>query len=130
MFDEGTPQGWPRSLDDRRPRTLKDYVGNDDVTEILRHQMLLGTVPRLVFFYGPSGSGKTTLAHILTRHHFCLNRTGLGDPCMQCANCRKNINSFWEFNEWTGADMNEQWGYWLGMRSEMERPTYDFFFEQ
>lgn len=132
MSNEGTSQGGPRSLDDRRPRTLKEYIGNEDVTAILRQQMLLGTTPRMVFFYGPTGSGKTTLAHILARHHLCLNRSGIGDPCMQCANCTKDMTLFFEFHEWTGAEMDEQWrSWWLQMRSFLEeRPSYVVFLDE
>ncbi len=119
------------SLDDRRPRFLRQLVGNRSVTQRLAEQMKRGTVPNRVFLFGPTGSGKTTLARILVRHFFCENRIGVGDPCGECETCRKGLGDIFEYEQWTAARLEQNWGWWeANGRSVLSRSNWAFFIDE
>jgi len=125
-----TPE-W-RSLEDLRPRSLKEFIGNEGVKTLLGGQMRNGFLPRRIFLYGPSGAGKTTLAHILSRYAFCKIRKGFGNPCGECPMCKTDLYSISNFHEWTGADVDEQWKWWLGARTEsfLDNPRTVLFIDE
>lgn len=118
------------SLDDLRPKTLAELPGNDVVRKILSQQMLAGSVPQLVLFHGPSGSGKTTFSHILAAHRYCLERKGIGDPCRRCVMCKKGVAAIMDFEEFTGADLEDQWKWWLSRRSMLLKQSITFFLDE
>lgn len=54
-----------------RPKMLKDFLGNEDVTRSLRALMEREEMPHTLLFTGPSGCGKTTLARIVAARLKC-----------------------------------------------------------
>jgi DNA polymerase III gamma/tau subunit len=54
-----------------RPKLLKDFLGNEDVTKSLRSMMEREEIPHTLLFTGPSGCGKTTLARIVAARLKC-----------------------------------------------------------
>jgi replication-associated recombination protein RarA len=118
------------SLDDLRPRTLAQMPGNAAVRQLLSRQMHSGNVPQRILFHGPSGAGKTTFSHILAAHRYCLNRTGIGDPCRRCVMCKKGLSVIMDFQEFTGADLEDQWKWWLARRSMLAMPSITFFLDE
>jgi len=113
-----SPPIGPR-LDDRRPRFLKDLVGNEHVKLRLREQMRRGRTPRRAFFFCPTGSGKTTSSRILAAHFFCDNRVGIGDPCGRCGPCQTPLESISDYAEWPGEWAEAHWHWWAGNGQEL-----------
>lgn len=54
-----------------RPKLLKDFLGNEEVTKSLRAMMEREEIPHTLLFTGPSGCGKTTLARIVAARLKC-----------------------------------------------------------
>ena len=69
-----------------RPRTFDDVVGQDHITETLKHQVASGRLSHAYLFTGTRGTGKTTCAKILSRAVNCQNPVD-GNPCNQCPAC-------------------------------------------
>ena len=57
-----------------RPKLLKDFLGNEDITKALRSMMEREEMPHTILFTGPSGCGKTTLARIFASRLKCSQR--------------------------------------------------------
>lgn len=53
-----------------RPKTLTEYVGNEDIKDRCKTFIDNNEIPHLLF-YGKAGTGKTTLAKILVNHIEC-----------------------------------------------------------
>jgi DNA polymerase III subunit gamma/tau len=70
-----------------RPQTLSEVVGQDPVTQTLRHAVESGKIAHAYLFCGPRGTGKTSTARILAKAVNCPNQTG-GEPCNACEMCR------------------------------------------
>lgn len=70
-----------------RPKTFSEVVGQEHITETLRHQVAEGRVGHAYLFTGTRGTGKTTCARILAKAVNCLDPID-GAPCCQCAACR------------------------------------------
>ena len=70
-----------------RPKTFSEVVGQEHITETLRHQVAEGRVGHAYLFTGTRGTGKTTCARILAKAVNCLAPID-GAPCCQCAACR------------------------------------------
>ena len=71
-----------------RPRRFADVLGQQQVIQILKNQVLSKHYHHAYLFYGASGTGKTTTARLLA---MCLNCYSAGkrdEPCGQCDNCR------------------------------------------
>jgi DNA polymerase-3 subunit gamma/tau len=73
-----------------RPQTLSEVVGQEHVTQTLRHAVASGRVAHAYLFCGPRGTGKTSSGRILAKAINCLNPEQ-GEPCNSCALC-KSIN--------------------------------------
>ena len=70
-----------------RPQTLSEVVGQEPVTQTLRHAVESGKIAHAYFFCGPRGTGKTSMARILAKAVNCPNQAG-GEPCNTCDMCR------------------------------------------
>jgi DNA polymerase III subunit gamma/tau len=70
-----------------RPQTLREVVGQEPVTQTLRHTVESGKIAHAYLFCGPRGTGKTSMARILAKAVNCPNQAG-GEPCNACDMCR------------------------------------------
>ena len=69
-----------------RPQTLAEVVGQEHVTQTLRHALERGKVAHAYLFCGPRGTGKTSTGRILAKAVNCL-QNGQGEPCNSCELC-------------------------------------------
>ena len=70
-----------------RPQTLSEVLGQEPVTQTLRHAVKGGKIAHAYLFCGPRGTGKTSTARILAKAVNCPNQAG-GEPCNACDMCR------------------------------------------
>jgi len=70
-----------------RPQTLSEVLGQEPVTQTLRHAVESGKIAHAYLFCGPRGTGKTSTARILAKAVNCPNQAG-GEPCNACDMCR------------------------------------------
>src|SRR4030043_939446 len=70
-----------------RPQTLADVIGQEQVTQTLRHALSAGRVSHAYLFCGPRGTGKTSTGRILAKAVNCLTN-GHGEPCNACSMCQ------------------------------------------
>jgi len=70
-----------------RPQTLSEVVGQEPVTQTLRHAVEGGKIAHAYLFCGPRGTGKTSTARILAKAVNCPNQAN-GEPCNACDMCR------------------------------------------
>ncbi len=70
-----------------RPETFAEVIGQEHVTEPLRHALANNRVNHAYLFSGPRGCGKTTSARILARALNC-EKAPISDPCGECQSCR------------------------------------------
>lgn len=76
-----------------RPRNIKDIVGQDSISEIIKNAAITNKLSHAYLFYGPRGSGKTSVARILAKLANCEKRNNdadfrkEGEPCNQCERC-------------------------------------------
>jgi DNA polymerase-3 subunit gamma/tau len=82
-----------------RPQTLSEVVGQQHVTETLRHSVINGRIAHAYLFCGPRGTGKTSTGRILAKAVNCLSTVD-GEPCNNCDMCRA-------FNEGSALDFIE-----------------------
>jgi DNA polymerase III subunit gamma/tau len=70
-----------------RPQNLSEVVGQEHVTQTLRHAVAGGRVAHAYLFCGPRGTGKTSTGRILAKAVNCLNPQQ-GEPCNSCDLCK------------------------------------------
>ena len=70
-----------------RPQALSEVVGQEHVTQTLRHAVANGRVAHAYLFCGPRGTGKTSTGRILAKAINCLN-PDQGEPCNSCTMCK------------------------------------------
>ena len=70
-----------------RPETFAEVIGQDHVTEPLRHALAANRVHHAYLFSGPRGCGKTTSARILARALNC-EKAPVSEPCGECQSCQ------------------------------------------
>jgi DNA polymerase-3 subunit gamma/tau len=69
-----------------RPQTLSEVLGQEPVTQTLRHAVEGGKIAHAYLFCGPRGTGKTSMARILAKAVNCPNQAN-GEPCNTCDMC-------------------------------------------
>ncbi len=69
-----------------RPRTFDDVVGQEQVTETLKNQIINNRTSHAYLMIGVRGTGKTTCAKILARALNCEHPEN-GNPCNKCDSC-------------------------------------------
>ena len=71
-----------------RSATFAEVIGQEHVTEPLRHALANGRINHAYLFSGPRGCGKTSSARILARSLNCVQGP-TPDPCGVCDSCRE-----------------------------------------
>lgn len=69
-----------------RPRTFSEVVGQEHITETLKHQVQSGNINHAYLFTGSRGTGKTSTAKIFAKAVNCVNNIN-GEPCFSCDVC-------------------------------------------
>jgi len=69
-----------------RPQTLGEVLGQEPITQTLRHAVEGGKIAHAYLFCGPRGTGKTSTARILAKAVNCPSQAG-GEPCNACDMC-------------------------------------------
>jgi DNA polymerase III subunit gamma/tau len=69
-----------------RSATFAEVIGQEHVTEPLRHALANGRINHAYLFSGPRGCGKTSSARILARSLNCVQGP-TPDPCGVCDSC-------------------------------------------
>jgi DNA polymerase-3 subunit gamma/tau len=74
-----------------RPRTFRELVGQEVVTQVLSGAIAEGRIGQAYLFAGPRGTGKTTTARILST---CINceQGPTAEPCGECGPCRSILD--------------------------------------
>ncbi|MDM8534421.1 DNA polymerase III subunit gamma/tau [Clostridiaceae bacterium HSG29] len=74
-----------------RPLVFDDVVGQDNVVNTIKNQVLNNSFGHAYLFSGIRGTGKTTIAKIFARSINCLNKED-ANPCNECNICKSIIN--------------------------------------
>ena len=76
-----------------RPKTLKDLVGQEVVSNTIYNSIKLNKIPNAFLFHGIRGTGKTSIARIIAKVINCEN--GIDNLCTKqfCKNCEDIINT-------------------------------------
>ena len=69
-----------------RPKDFSHVVGQHNIVETLRNQVINDRIAHAYLFCGSRGTGKTSTAKILARAINCEHPKN-GDPCGACQNC-------------------------------------------
>lgn len=73
-----------------RPKHFDDVIGQEHVTNTLRHAIKSGRIAHAYLFIGPRGIGKTTLSRIFAKALNCSHSDlPTSSPCDECDNCKE-----------------------------------------
>ncbi len=70
-----------------RPRAFRDFAGQEETTQALRHQVKSATFGHSYLFSGIRGTGKTSMAQVFAKAINCEDLQD-GEPCGKCGSCR------------------------------------------
>ena len=70
-----------------RPRVFADVIGQPQVTDTLKNELMSDRIAHAYLFTGSRGTGKTTCSKILAKAVNCLSPVN-GDPCCECSICK------------------------------------------
>ncbi len=88
-----------------RPSNFCDLVGQLEVSQIIKNEILNDKLSHAYLFSGPRGTGKTSTAKIIARMINCSNLSSDGVPCGTCESCL-NFNSSSDVVEIDAASNN------------------------
>lgn len=72
-----------------RPQRFRDIVGQNHITRTLQNALKDNRFSHAYLFSGPRGTGKTSAAKILAKAVNCEALYADGEPCDECAACRR-----------------------------------------
>ena len=75
-----------------RPQTFAEVIGQENIVDILKHQVTNNQVGHAYLFCGGRGTGKTSTAKIFSRAINCTNSHD-GEPCNECDICKGILNA-------------------------------------
>ena len=75
-----------------RPTSFDDFVGQSDVANVIKNEIINNRISHAYLFSGPRGTGKTSTAKIIARMINCSCLGANGVPCGKCDSCL-NINN-------------------------------------
>ncbi len=70
-----------------RPISFEDFVGQVEISNIIKNEILNDKISHAYLFSGPRGTGKTSTAKIIARMINCNNLNENGVPCGKCDSC-------------------------------------------
>ena len=70
-----------------RPNNFNQFVGQAEVSDIIKKEILNNRISHAYLFSGPRGTGKTSTAKIIARMINCSNLSSDGVPCGECDSC-------------------------------------------
>ena len=70
-----------------RPHNFSDLVGQSEVVNIIKNEILHDRISHAYLFSGPRGTGKTSTAKIIAKMINCSNLKDDGTPCCECESC-------------------------------------------
>ena len=70
-----------------RPLTFEEVVGQENITQTLKNQIIANRIGHAYLFNGGRGTGKTSSAKIFARAINCLDPKD-GEPCNECEICK------------------------------------------
>ena len=76
-----------------RPNNFDDLVGQSEISNIIKNEILNDKISHAYLFSGPRGTGKTSTAKIIARMINCHNLNDNGVPCGECSSCLNFNNS-------------------------------------
>lgn len=76
-----------------RPNNFDDLVGQSEIANIIKNEILNDKISHAYLFSGPRGTGKTSTAKIIARMINCHNLSDDGVPCGKCPSCLNFNNS-------------------------------------
>ena len=76
-----------------RPTNFDDFVGQLEIKDIIKNEILHNKISHAYLFSGPRGTGKTSTAKIIARMINCSNLSQDGKPCGEWYSCKNFDNN-------------------------------------